>query len=51
MAGSVQSGELPYVFGAPLVGELGVFSGNWTRQDREVSEAMLTFIANFAKAG
>lgn len=51
VTGSVHMGELPYVFGAPLVGELGVFSGNWTKQDREVSEAMLTFFANFAKAG
>lgn len=51
VTGSVHSGELPYVFGAPLVEELGVFSGNWTEQDREVSEAMLTFLANFAKAG
>ncbi|XP_063601148.1 neuroligin-4, X-linked-like [Penaeus indicus] len=48
---AVHGDELPYVFGAPLVGELGVFTGNWTREDIIISEAMLTYLTNFAKTG
>lgn len=49
--GAVHGDELPFVLGAPLVAELGVFTGNWTRQDQLVSQAMITFLANFAKDG
>ncbi|RXG69679.1 Neuroligin-1 [Armadillidium vulgare] len=43
--------ELPYIFGAPLVTELGIFSGNWTPEDEMVSEAMLSYTTNFVKMG
>ncbi|XP_068222391.1 neuroligin-4, Y-linked-like [Palaemon carinicauda] len=50
--GAVHGDELAYIFGAPLVGELGVFTANnWTHQDTLVSETMLFYIANFAKTG
>ncbi|XP_066959144.1 neuroligin-4, X-linked-like isoform X1 [Macrobrachium rosenbergii] len=50
--GAVHGDELAYVFGAPLVGELGVFTANnWTHQDTLVSETLLYYIANFAKTG
>ncbi|CAL4082806.1 unnamed protein product, partial [Meganyctiphanes norvegica] len=49
--GTLHGEELAYVFGTPLVGELGVFTGNWTKQDNLVAEAMLTYFTNFAKTG
>ncbi|XP_076065046.1 neuroligin-3-like [Oratosquilla oratoria] len=49
--GTLHGEELPFVFGAPLVGELGIFGGNWTRQDQVIAEAVLTYFTNFAKTG
>ncbi|XP_068228661.1 neuroligin-4, X-linked-like isoform X1 [Palaemon carinicauda] len=49
--GAVHGDELPFAMGAPLVGELGVFRGNWSRQDELMSEAFLTYITNFVKTG
>ncbi|KAK7073876.1 Carboxylesterase, partial [Halocaridina rubra] len=51
LEGSVHGDELPFVLGAPLVGELGVYAGNWSRQDQLLSEAMLTYVTNFVKTG
>ena len=49
LRGAVRGSELAFAFGAPLVGSLGVFEGNWTRQDQLVAEAFITYITNFAK--
>ena len=49
--GALHGAELPFVFGAPLVGQLGVYTGNWTKADQIISEAMLTYLTNFAKTG
>ncbi|RXG73104.1 Neuroligin-4, X-linked [Armadillidium vulgare] len=43
--------RVAYIFGAPLVTELGIFSGNWTPEDEMVSEAMLSYTTNFVKMG
>ncbi|KAK3862653.1 hypothetical protein Pcinc_031503 [Petrolisthes cinctipes] len=51
LRGAVHGDELPFMLGAPLLAELGVYEGNWTRQDQLVSQAMLTFLANFARTG
>ncbi|KAA0201603.1 hypothetical protein HAZT_HAZT010645 [Hyalella azteca] len=49
---TIHGEELAYLFGAPLVGELGVFSNtNWNQQDMLVSEAMITYFTNFVKTG
>uniref|UniRef100_A0A6A7GA10 Neuroligin-4, Y-linked-like n=1 Tax=Hirondellea gigas TaxID=1518452 RepID=A0A6A7GA10_9CRUS len=49
--GTIHGEELAYLFGAPLVGELGIFSSNWTQQDVLVSETMLIYFTNFVKTG
>ncbi|XP_037089829.1 LOW QUALITY PROTEIN: neuroligin-4, X-linked-like [Pollicipes pollicipes] len=51
--GSRQSygGELPYVFGEPLVHRPGHLTGLWSAEDRALSEAAVTYWTNFAKSG
>ncbi|XP_037089828.1 uncharacterized protein LOC119110198 [Pollicipes pollicipes] len=44
-------GELPYVFGEPLVHRPGHLTGLWSAEDRALSEAAVTYWTNFAKSG
>ncbi|XP_023220492.1 neuroligin-4, X-linked-like [Centruroides sculpturatus] len=49
--GCIHGEELPYVFGVPLVGTLAHFSGNYTRSEISLAEAVMTFWTNFVKTG
>ncbi|CAG9823496.1 unnamed protein product, partial [Phaedon cochleariae] len=49
--GSVRGEDLTYILGLPLVGGQPFFPQNFSRQDAGVAEAMLNFLANFAKSG
>lgn len=49
--GSVHGEELPFVFGAPLVDELGHFPKNYTRSEVALSESIVQFFANFVRTG
>ncbi|GBP90515.1 Neuroligin-3 [Eumeta japonica] len=43
--------ELPYVFGAPLVGGFGHFPQNYTKSEVALAESLMLYIANFARSG
>ncbi|XP_066976012.1 neuroligin-2-like [Macrobrachium rosenbergii] len=49
--GCVHGEELPYIWGAPLVTHLGHFPNNFTQAEVKLSEAMLRYWTNFARAG
>ncbi|XP_071527712.1 neuroligin-4, X-linked-like [Panulirus ornatus] len=49
--GTVHGEELPYVFGAPLVGGLSHFGLNYSREEVYLSELVMTLWTNFAKTG
>ncbi|UYV82629.1 Ces3 [Cordylochernes scorpioides] len=49
--GCVHGEELPYIFGAPLIGHLGPFKANYTRSENALSETVMTYWTNFAKTG
>ncbi|CAH2990383.1 unnamed protein product [Chilo suppressalis] len=49
--GCIHGEELPYIFGAPLVGGLAHFSRNYTKVEIALSESVMTFWGNFAKTG
>ncbi|XP_052783735.1 neuroligin-4, Y-linked-like isoform X2 [Mya arenaria] len=50
-SGGVHGDELPYVFGAPLVGGLSPFPSTYTSQEVELSKFMMRMWTNFAKTG
>lgn len=50
-SGGVHGDELPYVFGAPLVGGLSPFPSSYTAQEMELSKFMMRMWSNFAKTG
>lgn len=43
--------DLPYIFGAPLVGKLGPFEGNYSKQEQLLSNLVITYWTNFAATG
>ena len=47
----IHGDELPYVFGAPLVGGLSPFPSVYTSAEKMLSEAVMTYWTNFAKTG
>ncbi|XP_050389898.1 neuroligin-4, X-linked isoform X2 [Patella vulgata] len=47
----IHGDELPYVFGAPLVGGISPFPATYTNAERMISEAVMTYWTNFAKTG
>nr|CAB3513361.1 unnamed protein product [Spodoptera littoralis] len=49
--GCIHGEELPYVFGAPLVGGLAHFSRNYTKAEVALSESVMLYWGNFAKTG
>ncbi|XP_045200613.2 neuroligin-4, Y-linked-like isoform X2 [Mercenaria mercenaria] len=50
-SGGVHGDELPYIFGAPLVGGLSPFPTVYTPQEKELSKFMMRMWTNFAKTG
>ncbi|XP_050534524.1 neuroligin-4, Y-linked-like [Daktulosphaira vitifoliae] len=49
--GCVHGEELPYIFGAPLVGGLMHFPRNYTKSEILLSEAAVIYWSNFARTG
>lgn len=49
--GTVHGEELPYIFGAPLVGGFNHFGTNYTHDEVFLSELVMTLWTNFAKTG
>ncbi|KAK9737697.1 Myb/SANT-like DNA-binding domain [Popillia japonica] len=49
--GTVHGEELPYFFGAPLVDGFNHFPRNYTRSELALAEAVIIYIANFARTG
>lgn len=49
--GGVHGDELPYIFGAPLVGGLSPFPTSYNTQEMELSKFMMRMWTNFAKTG
>lgn len=49
--GCISGEDLQYVFGAPLVGNLGHFSRNYSASEVSLSEAVITYWVNFARNG
>ncbi|CAB3381904.1 Hypothetical predicted protein [Cloeon dipterum] len=49
--GCVHGEELPYIFGAPLVGGLSHFPRNYTKAEVQLSEAVMIYWSNFARTG
>ncbi|XP_052219028.1 neuroligin-2-like [Dreissena polymorpha] len=50
-SGGVHGDELPYIFGAPLVGGLSPFPSTYTTPEIELSKFMMRMWTNFAKTG
>lgn len=51
-SGGVHGEELSYVFGAPLVGGIAPFQvTDYSKPERQLSEAVITYWTNFAKTG
>ncbi|KAG7167066.1 Neuroligin-1-like 2 [Homarus americanus] len=51
LQGTVHGEELPYVFGAPLVGGFNHFGLNYTLDEVFLSELVMTHLTNFARSG
>ncbi|XP_023210237.1 neuroligin-3-like [Centruroides sculpturatus] len=49
--GCVHNEDLPYIFGAPLIGQLGHFYSNYTRAEILLAEAVVLYWTNFARNG
>ncbi|GBP64361.1 Neuroligin-1 [Eumeta japonica] len=49
--GCIHGEELPYIFGAPLVGGLAHFPKNYTKAEVALSESVMLYWGNFAKTG
>ncbi|XP_045453566.1 neuroligin-4, Y-linked [Melitaea cinxia] len=49
--GCIHGEELPYIFGAPLVGGLAHFPRNYTKSEVSLSESVMLYWGNFAKTG
>ncbi|XP_054709180.1 neuroligin-2-like [Uloborus diversus] len=47
----VHGEDLPYLFGAPLVGSLAHFPNNYSKPETALSEAIMLYWSNFAKYG
>nr|XP_022919065.1 neuroligin-4, Y-linked-like [Onthophagus taurus]XP_022919066.1 neuroligin-4, Y-linked-like [Onthophagus taurus] len=49
--GTVHGEELPFFFGAPLVDGFNHFPRNYTRSELALAEAVIIYVANFARTG
>ncbi|XP_044580848.1 neuroligin-4, Y-linked isoform X1 [Cotesia glomerata] len=49
--GCIHGEELPYFFGAPLVGGLAHWPKNYTRAEITLSESVILYLTNFARTG
>ncbi|XP_041974274.1 neuroligin-4, X-linked [Aricia agestis] len=49
--GCIHGEELPYIFGAPLIGGLAHFPRNYTKAEVALSESVMMYWGNFAKTG
>lgn len=49
--GCIHGEELPYFFGAPLVGGLSHWTKNYTRSEIGLSENVILYLTNFARTG
>ncbi|XP_017774770.1 PREDICTED: neuroligin-1-like [Nicrophorus vespilloides] len=49
--GCIHGEELPYVFGAPLVGGLTHFGRNYTKSEMLLAETTMIYWSNFARTG
>lgn len=49
--GCIHGEDLPYVFGAPLVSNLGHFAKNFTKAESLLSETVMLYWSNFARTG
>ncbi|ELT99093.1 hypothetical protein CAPTEDRAFT_228965 [Capitella teleta] len=50
-AGGVQGDDMVYVFGAPLTDGIDPFLSEFTRSEKMLSEAVLTYWCNFVRSG
>ena len=50
-AGGVHGDDMTYVFGAPLADGIAPFISTYTRQEKMLTEAILTYWTNFMKTG
>ena len=50
-AGGVHGDDITYVFGAPLTDGIDPFTSTFTRSEKMLTEAVMTFWTNFAKTG
>ncbi|XP_043471342.1 neuroligin-4, Y-linked-like [Leptopilina heterotoma] len=49
--GCIHGEELPYFFGAPLIGGLAHWPKNYTRAEVALSESVILYLTNFARTG
>lgn len=49
--GCIHGEDLPYVFGAPLVGGFSHFPRNYTKSEISLSEAVMLYWSNFIRTG
>lgn len=49
--GCIHGEDLPYFFGAPLVGGLSHWPKNYTRAEMALSESVILYLTNFARTG
>ncbi|XP_052869376.1 neuroligin-2 [Anopheles cruzii] len=49
--GCIHGEDLPYLFGAPLVGGFNHFTRNYTKSEIALSEAVMIYWSNFIRAG
>ncbi|GFS81440.1 neuroligin-1, partial [Nephila pilipes] len=49
--GAIHGEDLPYLFGAPLVGGFSHFTRNFSKSEISLSEAVMSYWINFAKSG
>ncbi|XP_055539112.1 neuroligin-4, Y-linked [Wyeomyia smithii] len=49
--GCIHGEDLPYLFGAPLVGGFSHFSRNYTKSEIALSEAVMIYWSNFIRTG
>ncbi|XP_015185161.1 PREDICTED: neuroligin-4, Y-linked [Polistes dominula] len=49
--GCIHGEELPYFFGAPLMGGLAHWPKNYTRAEIALSESVILYLTNFARTG
>ncbi|EDV93359.1 GH19264, partial [Drosophila grimshawi] len=49
--GCIHGEDLPYIFGAPLVGGLNHFTRNYTKTEISLSEVVMFYWSNFVRAG